>query len=301
MIHYTMSTEEKEFLKQYDITKFERPSVATDMTIFSIMEDGERDNFRKLPQKALKILLIRRAGYPYKDCWALPGGFCRPGEDVYETAKRELYEETNIENAYLNLAGVFGDVGRDPRGWIVSNTYLALIDGGACHLRAGTDAWEARWFSVRLEQKELEKKVTEESVVIETLYEMHLDCEEAEVHLHAKLKEQKQFKNYHETVQYEIIEDKDFAFDHAKLILHTLLLLRKNVENDSKIAFDLMPEVFTLTQLQNAFEFVLDRELLTANFRRKIADFVIETDQVIEGAGHRPAKLFRRNIETFYK
>ncbi len=301
MKHYDMNKEEKEFLKQYDITKFERPSIATDVAIFSILEEGQHDNFRKLPRKALKLLLIKRASYPFKNCWALPGGFCRPDEDVYETAKRELFEETNVSNAYLNLAGIFGDIGRDPRGWIISNTFLSLIDGETCRLRAGTDAWEAKWFSIRLTAKEVKKELKETYVDMETEYEISLIHEESNTELYAKVREYKQFKHYHESVRYEMIECEDIAFDHAKLILHTLLTLRKNVKNDLKIGFDLMPEMFTLTQLQNSFELILDQKLLAANFRRKIADYVIETEQVIEGAGHRPAKLFKRNAAEFYR
>lgn len=301
MYHYKISKEEKEYLEQYDITQFQRPSIATDIVSFAIMEDGDRDNFRKLPKKALKLLLIKRASYPYKDCWALPGGFCRPNEDVYETAKRELYEETNVKSAYLNHVGIFGDVGRDPRGWIVSNTFLALMDGEAYTLRAGTDAWEAKWFSVQLDKTEVRKESNEETADIETEYELCLMHESSGIHLSAKVKEYKQFKDYHESVRYEILDCSNIAFDHAKIILHALLSLRKNVDNESKIVFDLMPEMFTLTQLQNAFELILDQKLLTANFRRKITEYVIETDRIIEGAGHRPAKLFKRNVEAFYR
>lgn len=301
MSHYKMSEEEKAYLEQYDIARFERPSLATDMAIFSIMEEGESDNFRKLPQKALKLLLIKRASFPFKDLWALPGGFCRPDEDVYETAKRELYEETNIKNAYLNLTGTFGDIGRDPRGWIISNTFLALIDGEACNLRAGMDAWEAKWFSVTLKQTEKKKEVKEETVNMETEYELTLLHEESGICLSATVKEYKQFHNYHESVHFEMSDCINIAFDHAKLILHNLLFLRKSVKNDFRTAFDLMPETFTLTELQTAFELILDRKLLTANFRRKINDYVAETEQIMEGAGHRPAKLFRRNIQEFYR
>ena len=298
---YKMSAEEQAYLAQYDITKFERPSVATDMAIFSIMEEGEHDNYRKLPKKALKLLLIKRATYPFKDLWALPGGFCRPDEDVYETAKRELYEETHVNAAYLQLAGTFGEVDRDPRGWIISNTFLSLVDGEACKPRGGSDAWEARWFSIELLVRESQKNLQAESVKIETEYELKLHHEESGECLSAIVKEYKQFEHYHETVHYEILNNEGLAFDHAKIILHTLLFLRKSVENDWKVAFDLMPELFTLTQLQNTFELVLDEKLLTANFRRKVNDLVIETEQSIEGTGHRPAKLFKRNIEEFYK
>lgn len=301
MSNYKMSAEEKEFLKQYDITQFDRPSVAADIAIFSILQEGENENFRKLPKKSLKLLLIKRASYPYKDCWALPGGFCRSDEDVYETAKRELLEETNVENTYLQLAGIFGEIGRDPRGWIVSNTFLALMDGEQCKLRAGTDAWEARWFSVGLEKSEKKNQSDEESASIETEYKVTLCNESEDITMCGKVMEYKEFRNYHETIRYEIIDSDGLAFDHAKIILHTLLSLRKQVEHEATIVFDLMPEAFTLTQLQNAFELILQEKLLPANFRRKIADYVVETEQIIEGAGHRPAKLFKRNVKAFYR
>ena len=301
MYTYSFSKEEQEYLEQYNWASYERPSVATDMAIFSIMEDGERDNFRKLQKKALKLLLVKRAEPPFKDMWALPGGFCKSNEDIYETAKRKLYDETNVKDAYLSLVGVFGDVGRDPRGWIVSNTFLALVDGNKCDIRPGNEVGEARWFSISLREISVEKDVFEEAVRVETEYELTLICEEADVHLCAQIKEHKQFANYHESVRYEIVENDSIAFDHAKLILYSLLYLRKNVDNDFKMGFDLMPETFTLTQLQNAFELVLDKTLLAANFRRKISDYVVETDRIIEGAGHRPAKLFKRNVKEFYK
>ena len=46
---------------------------------------------------------------------------------------------------------------------------------------------------------------------------------------------------------------------------------------------------------------MLDKPLLAANFRRKVNDYVVETEQIVEGAGHRPAKLFKRNVGEFYK
>lgn len=299
--NYNMTQEEKSFLEQYDITRYERPSIAADIAIFSIREEGENTNFRKLAKKALKILLIKRGNYPYKDCWALPGGFCRPEEDVYETAKRELYEETNVKDVYLKPFGIFGETGRDPRGWIVSNAFLALMDSKDYMLRAGTDAWEAQWFTVELTKKELKKTIDVDSIYIETEYILNFLKQEDEANFSVKVREYKQFEHYHERVRYEILDNGNLAFDHGKIILQALLTLRKEVENDSRIAFDLMPELFTLTQLQTAFEVILHQELLKANFRRKIADYVIETEKSIEGSGHRPAKLFKRNVEAFYK
>lgn len=297
---YKMSREEKDYLDAYDISSFERPSIAADVVVFSVLNDGERDNIRKLQKKRLKILLIKRASYPYRECWAMPGGFCIPGEDVIDTAKRELYEETNVKDAYLKLVGVYGEKDRDPRGWIISNTFMALMDGEKCELKAGTDAWEAKWFSVDIASEMTDKKVMDNEVFIQTDYEMTFVNEESDIVLKALLKENKTFHNHHQSVRYEIMESEGIAFDHAKIILDALLCLRNESNHDLRLAFDLMPESFTLTNLQNVFELILDKKLLTANFRRKIADYVIETDQMIEGEGFRPAKLFKRNVEAFY-
>lgn len=297
---YKMSAEEKAFLQDYNIEEFERPSIATDVAIFSILQE-EQGPSRKLPKQELKVVLIQRASYPYKECWALPGGFCRPGEDVIETARRELREETNVEHAYLRLAGVYGEKDRDPRGWIISNTYLALIDASECKLRAGTDAWKALWFTVELQKTELERKTSQDKVKLVNQYELHLYNELENVSLCAVIQEDKEFSHYHETVRYEITACDGIAFDHASILLQTLLSLRQQVEDNLCVAFDLMPEKFTLTQLQTGFELILDRKLLTPNFRRKISEYVAETEEIIEGEMHRPAKLYKRNAAAFYK
>lgn len=63
------------------------------------------------------------------------------------------------------------------------------------------------------------------------------------------------------------------------------------------IIFNLMPPLFTLSELQRVYEIILGKELLAAAFRRKIAERVIETDQSTRDAGHRPSKLYRYNRE----
>ena len=167
-------------------------------------------------------------------------------------------------------------------------------------MRAGTDAWEAKWFSVDVAAEVTHKDVKNDEVFVETDYEITFSNEESNLILTALLKETKTFRKYHESVCYEIVESEGLAFDHGKNILTALLRLRNDVEHDLRIAFDFMPEKFTLTGLQNVYELILDKKLLTANFRRKISDYVIETDEMIEGEGFRPAKLFQRNVEAFY-
>lgn len=297
-----ISQEEKEFLKQYDLTKYDRPSVAADMAVFSVMgEQGEKqardkENYRKLPKRKLKILLIRRGDHPYRGDWALPGGFGRRSEEIYETAKRELFEETQISEAYLKLIGVFGREGRDPRGWIISHTFLALIDGEKYQVRGGSDARDAAWFEVEFTQEKVSEKREKDRLGRSTLYRLRLVCEEKKepVVLQALIRKEDVIRHFHTETEYFVEEEEGLAFDHAKLICYALLSLRQEVESDGRIVFDLMPEYFTLTELQKVVEIILDKALLTANFRRKMAVYVEETDRMITGAGHRPAKLFQR-------
>lgn len=294
-----VSREELDYLKNYDIANFERPSVATDIAVFSIAGDEACDlNYRKVPVKKLKLLMIKRASYPYKNCWALPGGFCQKGEDITYTAKRELFEETHIDSAYLRLSGVFGEPDRDPRGWIISHSFMALIDKDKCIPRAGSDAWEAKWFDVLLTLEDKKQEFKGDNVTTDYIYGLRLT--NGDIVLSALIAEHKLYENYHESFSYEIISEQGFAFDHAKIITHQLCRLRETAEHDARIVFDLMPEYFTLTELQQAFEIILDKQLLTPNFRRKMSEYVIETDKINEGAGHRPPKLFKRNVKAFY-
>lgn len=296
-MQYNMSPEEKEYLSHYHIEDFERPSIATDIVVFTIAKE-EAEDTRQLPSRKLQVLLINRGDYPYKGSWALPGGFCQPNEEVYETARRELDEEANVKDAYLNLSGIYGDVDRDPRGWIISHAFLALVDRSQCTLRADTDAWDAQWFDLDIKKEVLHERVEEDTIDMQSKYVVTLTKEE--MVLQAEIIEDKIYKNYHETVHYSIVKNNGLAFDHAKIILHAFANLQAHAERDEKIIFDLMPEKFTLTELQTVFEIILQKELIKPNFRRKIADYVIETQEEESGHRYRNAKQFRRNVKKFY-
>jgi 8-oxo-dGTP diphosphatase len=92
----------------------------------------------------LCVLLVTSRVLPYAGCWALPGGFMNPEEEPEETAQRKLTEKTGIGAVYLEQLATYGSPRRDPRGWIPSVAYLALID--ATILRE--EETSARWFSV---------------------------------------------------------------------------------------------------------------------------------------------------------
>ena len=136
--------------------------------------------------------------------------------------------------------------------------------------------------------------------VIEILHELSFYQRERQLELQVTVKETKRFSRLHGYSEFEIVDAGGLAFDHAKIILKAWQTLRRETESSGRIVFDLMPEKFTLNRLQRAFELILGRELLTANFRRKMAPLVLETEEEVAGVGHRPAKLFVRNPEEFY-
>ena len=127
---------EREFLESYSSDKYKKPSLTADIVL--IARDGDKN----------ELLLIKRGGHPYIGCFALPGGFAEPGESIERTAARELYEETAVENVVFESIGVFSSPGRDPRGWVVSDAFLAVADKKDIRVLAGDDAAKAVWFSV---------------------------------------------------------------------------------------------------------------------------------------------------------
>ncbi len=88
---------EKEFLKAYNPNAYDRPSMTTDILLFSV-SDLTQDNYRKTNEKVMSILLVKRDNYPFKDKWCVPGGFLKMDEDLEECPKRILAEETNLHN-----------------------------------------------------------------------------------------------------------------------------------------------------------------------------------------------------------
>ena len=117
---------------------YPRPALTVDCVVFGLDEED------------LKVLLIQRELPPFKDRWALPGGFVRMEESVDDAARRELREETGLtlNDLYLEQLYTFGGVGRDPRGRVVSVAYYALVNLADHSVQAATDARDAAWFSV---------------------------------------------------------------------------------------------------------------------------------------------------------
>ena len=112
--------------------EFSRPSVATDVCVFTVLNDE------------LSVVLIERSESPLG--WALPGGFLREDENLDDCARRETEEETGVHTDKLFQFGNFSNPGRDPRTRVISVAYFTLMKVGDITLQAGTDAAKADLF-----------------------------------------------------------------------------------------------------------------------------------------------------------
>ncbi len=210
----------------------ERPAVAVDVVIFTLL-DGD-----------LKVLLVRRGTPPFRDMWAIPGGFVQMRESLEAAALRTLEEKTGVRDVYLEQLYTFGNIDRDPRTRVISVTYFALVQPDKLQPRPGVDTTEATWH---------------------TMY--HLP---------------------------------DLAFDHATILTYAITRLRYKLEY-SAVAFELMPDEFTLRELQEAYMVILnDHTLDKANFRKKLR----YEPPIVEPTGEwrktkgRPAALYRFNDDA---
>lgn len=214
--------------------EYPRPSVTVDCIIFGLDESSK-----------LKVLLIQRAKDPFKDRWALPGGFVDMEETLEEAALRELEEETGVKDLFVEQLYTFGAPDRDPRGRVISVAYYALVNLEEHPVEAASDARHVRWF-------ELE----------------HLP---------------------------------KLAFDHQQIMTVAIKRLRAKVRYQP-IGFELLPEQFTLTQLQKLYETILGvkEPLNKRNFRTRILRMgVLREVGKQEGVAHRPAKLYTFDKERY--
>jgi ADP-ribose pyrophosphatase YjhB (NUDIX family) len=263
---------EEEFLKDYDSSLFEKLSMTADILIMSV-SDEDTGNYRKLSEKKFSILLVKRDNYPFKDKWCLPGGFIKMDETLDEAARRILKTETNLKDIYIEQLYTFSDVNRDPRMRVVSTSYMALVDKNRLKDKLNENA---SWFNVFMLEDDKSYHVTLDNgieeikfVVSKTLRELTTD-----------------------RYDFKTVKNDKIAFDHPIVIISGLERLKNKVKY-TDIVFNMMPEYFTLGELQQVYEVILGKELLDPAFRRIIANKVEKTDKVKTGEGHRPSALFR--------
>lgn len=234
---------EQEFLADYDARRYERPSLAVDVSLLSV-RDGR-----------LVTWLVRRQHHPHRGRWALPGGFVGMKESLHAAAERVLAEKSGVRDVFLEQLFTFGAVERDPRTRVVAVAYYALIDvqrlAGLPH------------------GPEQEVCVADLEVGFE---------EEPGGPVCAQLRG----------------KPLRLAFDHAEQLGLAVQRVRGKLAY-APVGFQLLPEQFTLRELQGIHEAVLGRTLNKDSFRRKMlaSGQLAATGAHQADVDHRPAELYR--------
>lgn len=209
----------------------------------------------------LKVLLLKMK---YSHEWALPGGFVQLDESVENAAKRVLKERTGLDNIFLKQFRVFSDPQRSKMNPAVHD----LVKSGA-----NPDlAWFARRF-------------------ISIGFYALVDFTKA-VPKPDQFSEKAEWKNLNEIEK--------LIIDHNLILQKALNTLRVQISYQP-IGYNLMPEKFTMPELQKLYETILGKKLDRRNFQRKILSFGILTKlpETKKGGAHKAPFLYEFNLENY--
>ena len=187
-----------------------------------------------LKDNDLQVLLVRRDNEPFKDKWAIPGGYVKMSENLDDAALRVLKEKTNVDNIYLEQLYTFGDPLRHPVSRVITCAYFALI---------------------RAEDIDV---ITADNVAWHKVNDLPA-----------------------------------LAFDHKEIIQYSLKRTRERLEL-CPVAYQLLNEKFTLTEMQKAYEMIMEKKLDKRNFRKKVitTEGLRELNEFSKSSSKRPARLY---------
>jgi 8-oxo-dGTP diphosphatase len=210
-------------------------TIAVSTVIYALRPDAEGELRLWLP-------LVRRTREPFKDQWALPGGWVGHDESLTDAAHRTLAETTGLRPSYLEQLYTFGAPERsgDTDGRVISVIYTALVRAHEAALAEESE--NVRWF-----------------------------CTNALP---------------------------DLAFDHNQIADYALWRLQNKIEY-AHVAYFFLDETFSMSQLREVYEAILQRKLDPANFRRRAeaTGTIIPTSERLTGGRHRPPRLYRTELD----
>lgn len=220
----------------------------------------------------LNVLLIRRSADPFRDYWALPGGLLPPGESLDRAAARKLLDETGVSDVYLEQLYTFGELA-------ISGTALNAeaqrgAEGSQSSRGKGTSAKRPGPLSLVPNPSPRAIAVTYFALV---------------QHDQVRLRDSDAWHpQWHNAFTLPAL-----AFDNNTVVDYAIRRLRAKLDY-TNVAYSLLPRTFTLSELQQVYEAILDRPMDKRNFRRRMLSLGIikpAGGTRMEGA-HRPAQLY---------
>jgi 8-oxo-dGTP diphosphatase len=213
----------------------------------------------------LQIFLVRRRQPPQAGSWTIPGGPIGQEEALDGAALRILRQETGLADLYLEQLYTFGQPDRHPDRRVIAVTYFAIVP-------ADQVAAAVRWRDREAPSSPVDptrQAAPAPPAVPET------------------------GRPGGDLGWWSVYDLPRLAFDHLQIVRYALTRLRYKLEY-SAVGFELLPQEFTLTELQTAYEIVLGEALDKRNFRRKILRAgIIETSEGYRSGDGRPARLYR--------
>ena len=213
------------------LTEESKFHISVDCSIFGY--DGEN----------VKVLLMECDFPLYKGKWSLVGDLLKPGETINSAAQRILFENTNLQDLYLEQVESFSGIDRHPLGRVITLAYYAIINIQE-HTLTHPSHLKLKWVNVNSVQ--------------------------------------------------------ELAFDHKKILESCYMTLQKKMLL-SPIAFDLLPDKFSIQQLQKLYEKILDVQMDKRNFRRRLRNqgYLIDLEELQDDVAHRPAKLYSFDYDKY--
>lgn len=257
---------------EQDVSNYKPVRVTFDTVIISTFTPDKPD-IKVVPNKHLKVLLIKREDEPYKDMWSLPGGFVDYDKSITDCMKEKLFNKVGAMNVYAEQLYTYGDdVNRDPRDRVISVAHIALLP--ECKINEYINTQEAK---LRAEWFVIDAICTGEDQRVFDVNLVNIDVESKSDLIVSEL-----------------------AFDHKQILVDALNRLRGKVMY-TDIAFNLVDKMFTVGELEKCYEAILGESIPA--FRRFIAPKITEIigddmqpvyDSHTSKIGHRPSKLYKR-------
>ena len=211
----------------------------------------------------IKILVLKWKAV--QNAWALPGGFIRKDEDLDKAAIRILKERTGVELPFLEQFKTFGNLDRNKSKYQLENSILESMPSAALE-----------WLNQRF---------------ISTGYVSLVDI--------SKCSPKPDI--FSEKIAWVDLEElPELIMDHD-LMVKTAIGYIKNQINYLPIGINLLPEKFTMKQLQLLYEAILSRKLDRGNFQRKMLklDIFIRHEKRLEGGANKAPYLYSFDEEKY--
>lgn len=245
-------------------------NIKGNLIIFST-ENEERKDVRKLKEKKLQVLLDEDN--------KLPTFEINDKEYIKHTAENKLEQIFKTSKFYIEQLYTWGDPSYYTKSAGLTVTYLVIIN----KKNIGNMPQNMNFYNIYINNKENDNS---QKILLSN------DKKEIKYEIDTIIRRER------ENIEYiNRLSSKSEIDELTAIIIHTgIKRLRNRIEN-TNIAFSFLDKEFAISELQQVYEIILDKKLVSANFRKKIEPMVKKTDKIIKESAFRPSNQYTFNEE----